>query len=60
MKKKILTLGLFVALIFTAAKVAEACQTFVMTCPNGSHHYVVVCDELDFQIWSDLLCGTGR
>jgi len=66
MKKKILTLGLFVALVVGFAGQllgAAKCTTYVMTCgSDGSNHYVTICAanelEQEFQedMWEELLC----
>ena len=57
MKKKILTLGFSMAMFFLAAKVADACTYYVLSCAGGGHHYVYVCDDSDYQAWRELLCG---
>ncbi|MFW5767127.1 MAG: hypothetical protein ACOCXO_02050 [Bacteroidota bacterium] len=65
MKKKILTLGLFVAMMVGfATQLGANCTTYVLTCgSDGSNHYVMICAanelEQEFQedTWEELLCS---
>ena len=69
MKKRILTLGLFVAMMLGMAKIMDAkppgvlCFTTTVECSDGSQHYAMNCAasyteaKMQDQIWNDLLCG---
>lgn len=67
MKKRILTFGLFVALLFGATSVnaqnaQRNCANFLIICEDGSSHIGLVCgsslsemlDQMDE--WIDILC----
>ena len=66
MKKKILTLGLFAAMMLGAAQIANAtysCSTFSYWCADGTGHTGLVCGENDDEkaamrsLWGVILCG---
>ncbi len=40
----------------TAKDEVPDCDTIVMTCPDGSQHIVVVCDEYDVRMWFQIYC----
>lgn len=71
MKKKILTLGLFVALAFAATKMSNSspvlgstlfCLPWEIHCDNGTSHMGWVCGSLAEMAWQydqfeDILCN---
>lgn len=60
MKKLILGFAFLGLFTFATPKVTNAdvqpCATYILTCGNGSQHYVVICDLEDAVVWSELLC----
>jgi len=62
MKKKILALAFAAAMLLgyvtpVEGGTGEPCETYVLTCgSDGSHHYVIVCDPEDEEVWAEELC----
>lgn len=50
-------LGLFTLLTPQVADAAEPCVPVILVCPDGTQHYVDICDYEDLQVWAELLCG---
>lgn len=36
---------------------STGCYTAILDCGDGDLHYVVICDDTDWSIWGQLLCG---
>jgi hypothetical protein len=54
-----LLFGVFFMTIPKEVKADVPCTTYIMTCPDGTQHYVVICDDEDKRAWAFLLCGVG-
>ena len=64
MKKVFMVLSLLGMFTFIAPKVATSadvdCHTWQMVCEDtGIIHYIVVCDQGDWAVWAQELCGAG-
>lgn len=63
MKKFFALSYLFVAMTFvllaspiTPPPVEDPCEPKVLTCPDGTQHIVVICNDVDPMAWKLLLC----
>ncbi|MCK9399140.1 MAG: hypothetical protein M0Q51_03965 [Bacteroidales bacterium] len=64
MKKLLIILAFLGLLAFGTSNVSEAapapvpdCFTVIITCSNGSQHYLLVCDWEDLVQGYEVLCG---
>ncbi len=61
MKKFLFVLSLIGLFTFWSPNVNAAdddpCYTIILACPDGTLHYVVVCNNEDWRAWGELICG---
>lgn len=61
MKKFLVIFSLLGLFTFITPKVANSavdpCTTEILQCCDGTEHYVVICDDQDWNAWEQLLCG---
>ena len=61
--KNLIAIFAFLSMTIAVPKIVNAdlpCVTGVLTCSNGSQHYVVVCDGIDIIYFDHLLCGNKK
>ena len=49
-------MGVLFFSIPTVVKAESPCVTSIMRCPDGSQHYVVVCEGKDIVAWACIIC----